>query len=92
MITIEDFSTTATSQTVKVWYDDDDYVTVDIEIEHDYEEVTKVDVDVYVCDQALSAELMAEIKGAVIDHVEQYFEVPEWEDDPDRVYERRNDK
>lgn len=90
MITIEDFSTTATLQTIRVWFDDDNWVCVDLEIRHDYEEVTSIDMEPFGID--LSPELMAEIKRAVTDHVEQYFEVPEWEDDPDRVYERRNDK
>lgn len=94
MITIEEFDSTATSQGVMVWYDDDNWVNVDVEIKHDYEEVTKVDVWFPTMFNYIGTipNLLTEIKRAVTDHVEQYFEVPEWEDDPDRVYERRNDK
>jgi len=92
MITIEDFNTTATEQTVKVWYDDgeQDYVDVDVYIKHDHEEVTKIDMEIH--GRYVSPDLHLQIEKSVTDHVEQYFEVPEWEDDPDRVYETRNDK
>jgi hypothetical protein len=92
MITIEDFSTTANLQTIKVWFGDGDhdYVNVDLEIKHDYVEVINIDMEIF--GRYISPYLHLQIEKAVTDHVEQYFEVPEWEDDPDRVYERRNDK
>jgi hypothetical protein len=78
----------ATSQTVTVWLDDDTSIYVDVEIKHDGEEVTRVTCEV----PTEHIKHYDAIRKAVIDEVERSFEIEEDEDDPDRLYEIRNDK